>query len=74
MMFDTLGYASDHPDAAIAWQAVHKLLVVEQGPSLLPAVPVADLGHQPGRPRDGEAGGRHRTPPANGSPSGKSPT
>ncbi|MDR3534973.1 MAG: squalene--hopene cyclase [Acetobacteraceae bacterium] len=29
MMFDTLGYPPDHPDAAIAWQAVRKLLVVE---------------------------------------------
>jgi squalene-hopene/tetraprenyl-beta-curcumene cyclase len=29
MMFDTLGYAPDHPDAAIAWQAVRKLLVVD---------------------------------------------
>jgi squalene-hopene/tetraprenyl-beta-curcumene cyclase len=29
MMFDTLGYAPDHPDAAIAWRAVRKLLVVE---------------------------------------------
>jgi squalene-hopene/tetraprenyl-beta-curcumene cyclase len=29
MMFDTLGYQPDHPDAAIAWQAVRKLLVVE---------------------------------------------
>jgi squalene-hopene/tetraprenyl-beta-curcumene cyclase len=29
MMFDTLGYTPDHPDAAIAWQAVRKLLVVE---------------------------------------------
>ncbi len=27
MMFDTLGYQPDHPDAAIAWQAVRKLLV-----------------------------------------------
>ncbi len=27
MMFDTLGYAPDHPDAAIAWRAVRKLLV-----------------------------------------------
>ena len=27
MMFDTLGYPSDHPDAAIAWQSVRKLLV-----------------------------------------------
>jgi squalene-hopene/tetraprenyl-beta-curcumene cyclase len=29
MMFDALGYPPDHPDAAIAWQAVRKLLVVE---------------------------------------------
>ena len=29
MMFDTLGYTPDHPDAAIAWRAVRKLLVVE---------------------------------------------
>ena len=29
MMFDTLGYAADHPDAAIAWAAVRKLLVIE---------------------------------------------
>ena len=29
MMFDTLGYAPDHPDAAIAWQAVRKLLVIQ---------------------------------------------
>ncbi len=28
MMFDTLGYAPDHPDAAIAWQSVRKLLVI----------------------------------------------
>ena len=27
MMFDTLGYAPDHPDAVIAWRAVRKLLV-----------------------------------------------
>ena len=30
MMFDTLGYAPDHPDAAIAWAAVRKLLVVDE--------------------------------------------
>ncbi len=29
MMFDTLGYGPDHPDAATAWKAVRKLLVVE---------------------------------------------
>ncbi len=27
MMFDTLGFAPDHPSAAIAWKAVRKLLV-----------------------------------------------
>jgi squalene-hopene/tetraprenyl-beta-curcumene cyclase len=27
MMFDTLGYAPDHPDASTAWRAVRKLLV-----------------------------------------------
>ena len=30
MMFDTLGYSPDHPDAAIAWASVRKLLVVEE--------------------------------------------
>jgi squalene-hopene/tetraprenyl-beta-curcumene cyclase len=29
MMFDTLGYSPDHPDAAVAWQAVRKLLVIQ---------------------------------------------
>ncbi|HUB12467.1 MAG TPA: squalene--hopene cyclase [Acetobacteraceae bacterium] len=29
MMFDTLGYAPEHPDAATAWRAVRKLLVEE---------------------------------------------
>ena len=29
MMFDTLGHPPEHPDAAIAWRAVRKLLVVE---------------------------------------------
>ena len=28
MMFDALGYAPDHPDAAIAWTSVKKLMVV----------------------------------------------
>jgi len=30
MMFDALGYPPDHPDAAIAWKSVRKLLVVEE--------------------------------------------
>jgi squalene-hopene/tetraprenyl-beta-curcumene cyclase len=29
MMFDTLGYAWDHPDLATAWASVRKLLVIE---------------------------------------------
>ena len=29
MMFDTLGYPPDHPDAEIAWKAVRKLLVIQ---------------------------------------------
>ena len=29
MMYDTLGYPPDHPDAALAWAAVRKLLVVQ---------------------------------------------
>ncbi len=29
MMYDTLGYPPDHPDAAIAWAAVRKLLVIQ---------------------------------------------
>jgi len=28
MMFDALGYPADHPEAAIAWRAVQKLLVI----------------------------------------------
>lgn len=30
MMFDVLGYPPDHPDAAIAWKSLHKLLVIEE--------------------------------------------
>jgi squalene-hopene/tetraprenyl-beta-curcumene cyclase len=30
MMFDVLGYPPDHPDAAIAWASVRKLLVIEE--------------------------------------------
>jgi squalene-hopene/tetraprenyl-beta-curcumene cyclase len=50
MMFDTLGYASDHPDAAIAWQAVMKLLVIEDDraycqPCLSPVWDTSLAGH-----------------------------
>ena len=30
MMFDTLGYAADHPHAATAWASLRKLLVIEE--------------------------------------------
>ncbi|MDQ7247805.1 squalene--hopene cyclase [Dongia sedimenti] len=30
MMFDTLGYAKDHPDRAIAEQSIEKLMVIEE--------------------------------------------
>jgi squalene-hopene/tetraprenyl-beta-curcumene cyclase len=50
MMFDTLGYAPDHPDAAIAWQGVRKLLVVEEDraycqPCLSPVWDTSLAGH-----------------------------
>jgi squalene-hopene/tetraprenyl-beta-curcumene cyclase len=50
MMFDTLGYAPDHPHAAIAWQAVRKLLVVEADraycqPCLSPVWDTSLAGH-----------------------------
>jgi len=50
MMFDTLGYAADHPDAVIAWQAVRKLLVIEDGrawcqPCLSPVWDTSLAGH-----------------------------
>jgi squalene-hopene/tetraprenyl-beta-curcumene cyclase len=50
MMFDTLGYAPEHPDAAIAWQAVRKLLVVEEDraycqPCLSPVWDTSLAGH-----------------------------
>jgi squalene-hopene/tetraprenyl-beta-curcumene cyclase len=50
MMFDKLGYAPDHPDAAIAWRAVRKLLVVEPDraycqPCLSPVWDTSLAGH-----------------------------
>jgi squalene-hopene/tetraprenyl-beta-curcumene cyclase len=50
MMFDTLGYAPDDPDAAIAWASVRKLLVVEQDraycqPCLSPVWDTGLAGH-----------------------------
>ena len=50
MMFDTLGYAPDHPDAAMAWQSVRKLLVIEDDraycqPCLSPVWDTSLAGH-----------------------------
>ncbi len=50
MMFDTLGYPPDHPDAAIAWASVRKLLVVEDDraycqPCLSPVWDTGLAGH-----------------------------
>jgi squalene-hopene/tetraprenyl-beta-curcumene cyclase len=50
MMFDTLGYAPDHPDAAIAWDSVRKLLVIRADeaycqPCLSPIWDTALAGH-----------------------------
>ena len=50
MMFDTLGYPPDHPDAAIAWQSVRKLLVIEPDraycqPCLSPVWDTSLAGH-----------------------------
>jgi squalene-hopene/tetraprenyl-beta-curcumene cyclase len=50
MMFDTLGYAPDHPHAVLAWQAVRKLLVTEDDraycqPCLSPVWDTSLAGH-----------------------------
>jgi len=50
MMFDTLGYPPDHPDAAICWQALRKLLVIRDGeaycqPCLSPVWDTSLAGH-----------------------------
>ncbi|MCC6717086.1 MAG: squalene--hopene cyclase [Acetobacteraceae bacterium] len=50
MMFDTLGYPQDHPDAAICWQALRKLLVIREGeaycqPCLSPVWDTSLAGH-----------------------------
>ena len=50
MMFDTLGYAAEHPDAAIAWASVRKLLVIEEDraycqPCLSPVWDTGLAGH-----------------------------
>ncbi len=50
MMFDTLGYPPDHPDAAIAWTSVRKLLVVKDDhaycqPCLSPVWDTGLAGH-----------------------------
>ena len=50
MMFDTLGYAPEHPAAGIAWRAVRKLLVIENDraycqPCLSPIWDTSLAGH-----------------------------
>ena len=50
MMFDVLGYQPDHPEAAIAWAAVRKLLVIENDlaycqPCVSPVWDTALAGH-----------------------------
>ena len=50
MMFDTLGYPADHPDALIAWQAIETLLVIEEDrafcqPCLSPVWDTSLAGH-----------------------------
>jgi squalene-hopene/tetraprenyl-beta-curcumene cyclase len=50
MMFDAMGYAPDHPHAAIAWASVRKLLVIEPDraycqPCLSPVWDTALAGH-----------------------------
>ena len=50
MMFDTLGYPPEHPDFAIAWASVRKLLVVREDeaycqPCLSPIWDTALAGH-----------------------------
>jgi squalene-hopene/tetraprenyl-beta-curcumene cyclase len=50
MMFDTLGYAPDHPGYAVAWQSVRKLLVIRETeaycqPCLSPIWDTALAGH-----------------------------
>lgn len=50
MMFDTLGYKPDHPAAAIAWQSVRKLLVIQEDraycqPCLSPVWDTSLAGH-----------------------------
>lgn len=50
MMFDTLGYPADHPDAVTAWQAVRRLLVMEEDrawcqPCLSPVWDTSLAGH-----------------------------
>jgi squalene-hopene/tetraprenyl-beta-curcumene cyclase len=60
MMFDTLGYPPEHPDFAIAWASVRKLLVVREDeaycqPCLSPIWDTALAGHALA-----EAGGQAR--------------
>jgi squalene-hopene/tetraprenyl-beta-curcumene cyclase len=60
MMFDTLGYPPEHPDAAIAWAALRKLLVEEQDraycqPCLSPVWDTGLAGHALAEAEGGQA-------------------
>jgi squalene-hopene/tetraprenyl-beta-curcumene cyclase len=61
MMFDTLGYKPEHPDAAIAWAAVRKLLVEDRDsaycqPCLSPVWDTGLAGHALAEAEGGQAG------------------
>ena len=61
MVFDTLGYAPDHPHAAIAWAAIRKLLVVEEDraycqPCLSPVWDTSLAGHAVAEAEGGSSG------------------
>ena len=60
MVFDTLGYAPDHPHAAIAWAAIRKLLVEEEDraycqPCLSPVWDTSLAGHAVAEAESGAA-------------------
>ena len=50
LMFDALGYPPDHPHLVAARQSIERLLVIKRRRGLLPALPVAGLGHRARRP------------------------
>ena len=63
MMFDALGFAADHPPCRHRLGRGAEAAGGDGGRSLLPALPVAHLGHQPGRPCGCGGGGRGNAGP-----------